>query len=110
MEPVDEQPVARWYLSHSLVIQMDRTTMKTHVVFDASAGVSLNDLIYRGPELQQALFDVSLWRYSTALICDITEICLQIMICPKDRDFYGEIWIMKSVNMNSLVLCLVHHF
>ena len=48
------------------------------MIFDASAkcnGVSLNDLTYRGPKLQQELFDVLLcfYRYPIALVCDITE-------------------------------------
>jgi len=60
------------------------------VVFDASAkynGVSLNDLIYRGPKLQQELLDVLLCfhRYPIALVCDIAEMYLQILLCPSDR-------------------------
>ena len=84
------------------------------MVFDASTkynGVSLNDLIYRGPKLQQELFDVLLRfrRYPIALVCDITEMYLQIMICLTDRSchrFLRRNWrmVMKSVH-SSFVWC-----
>jgi len=70
---------------------------KPRVVFDASAkynGVSLNDLIYRGPKLQQELFDVLLHfcRYPIALVCDIAEMYLQIFLCPSDRSCHRFLW------------------
>jgi len=114
VESVDEHPKAKWYLPHFPVIRMDRTTAKTRVVFDASAkynGVSLNDLIYCGPKLQQDLFDALLHfrRYPIA-----NHMCyyLQIMLSPTDRSCYnicGRVQrvTMKSVNMNLLVSCLV---
>ena len=97
MVPIDKQPVAKWYLPHFPVIQMDRTTTKTRVVFDASAkccGVSLNDLIYHGSKLQKGLFDVLLHfrRYPIALVCDIAEMYLQILFSPTDRSCRRFLW------------------
>jgi len=92
-----EQPAVKWYLPHFPVIRMDRTTTKTRVVFDASAKynrVSLNDVIYCGPKLQQELFDVLLRfrRYPIAIVCDITEMYLQIMLSPTDRSCHRFLW------------------
>ena len=97
VEPINEQPVVKWYLPHFPVVRMDRTTTKTRVVFDASAkcnGVSLNDLIYHGPKLQKELFDVLLRfrRYPVALVCDIAEMYLQILLSPTDRSCHRFLW------------------
>ena len=97
VEPIDEQPVVKWYLPHFPIVRMDRTTTKTRVVFDASArynGVSLNDFIYNGPKLQKELFDVLLCfrRYPIALVCDIAEMYLQILLSPTDRSCHRFLW------------------
>jgi len=96
VESVDKQPKVKWYLPHSFE-WIVRTTIKTHVVFDASAkynGISLNDLIYCDPKLQQELFDVLLRfrRYPIAIIHDITEMYLQIMLSPTDRSCHRFLW------------------
>ena len=97
VEPIDEQPVVKWYLPHFPIVRMDRTTTKTRVVFDASArynGISLNDFIYHGPKLQKELFDVLLRfrRYPIALVCDIAEMYLQILLSPTDRSCHRFLW------------------
>lgn len=58
-------PETKWFLPHFPVIRPERETTKVRIVFDASAkqeGVSLNDIIYQGPKLQNNLFDV-LFRF-----------------------------------------------
>ena len=57
---------------------MDKTSTKVKIVFDCSAkmnGVSLNDVIYAGPKLQQELLDVLIRfrRKPIALGCDVKE-------------------------------------
>ena len=57
---------------------MDKTSTKVRIVFDSSAkmdGVSLNDVIYAGPKLQQELFDVLIRfpRNPVALACDVAS-------------------------------------
>ena len=75
----------------------DRTTTKTHIVFDASAryqGVSLNDVICQGPKLQLDLFHVLLRfrKNPVAMVCDIAEMYLRIEIAPEDRPFHRFLW------------------
>ena len=72
---------------------MDKTSTKVRIVFDCSAkmnGVSLNDVIYAGPKLQQELFDVLIRfrRNPIALACDVKEMYLQVEIKEKDRPMF----------------------
>ena len=56
IDPTEEKPARKWYLTHFPVVRLDRVTTKTRIVFDASAkfgGISLNDVIYQGPKLQR---------------------------------------------------------
>ena len=51
------------YLPHHTVIRRDKTTSRVRIVYDASArvsGLSLNDCLYKGPPLQQSIFDIIL--------------------------------------------------
>ena len=80
--PHDEiKPDQVWYLPHFPVLRPDKSTTKTHVVFDASAkfnDMSLNDIVPQGPKLQNELFEVLL-RFRCdplALMCDIKEMYL----------------------------------
>ena len=87
----------KWYLPHFPVVKPDRETTKVRIVFDASAqykGISLNNAIDQGPDLQQDLFQVLLrFRKNTvALTCDISEMFMQIEIKPEDRKYFRFIW------------------
>ena len=67
------------------------------MVFDASAkfnGLSLNDVIYQGPKLQRDFFDVllRLRRFPVAIVCDIAEMYLRIVISPSSRPFHHFLW------------------
>ena len=49
------------YLTHHPVIQEDKDTTKLRIVFDASAktwGPSLNECLYKGPQLTLLVFDI----------------------------------------------------
>ena len=95
--PKEDRPTARWFLPHFPIVRPDRTTTKTHIVFDASAryqGVSLNDVICQGPKLQRDLFHVLLRfrKNPVAMVCDIAEMYLRIEIAPEDRPFHRFLW------------------
>lgn len=87
----------QWYLPHFAVIRPDKSTTKTRIVFDASAtykNTSLNSVISQGPNLQRELVDVLLRfrRNPVALVCDISEMYLQVEIAPEDRRFFRFLW------------------
>ncbi|XP_061190177.1 uncharacterized protein LOC133198039 [Saccostrea echinata] len=93
----NEEKSGTWYLPHFPVIRPDKTTTKTRIVFDASAkhdGVSLNDMIHCGPQLQNELFNVLLRfrRNSVALVCDIAEMYLRIKVPLEDRPYQRFLW------------------
>ena len=90
-------PPEIWYLPHFPVVRIDKTSTKVRIVFDCSAkmdGVSLNDVIYAGPKLQQKLFDVLIRfrRNPIALACDVKEMYLQVEIKEKDRPMFRILW------------------
>ena len=92
-----EKTKTKWLLPHFPVIRPEKETTKTRIVFDASAkydGVSLNDVIYQGPKLQQDLFDVLLRfrRYPVAVVCDIAEMYLRIGIASEDKPYHRFLW------------------
>ena len=87
----------RWYLPHFAVEKPEKETTKTRIVFDASAkenGVSLNDIIHCGPKLQRDLCEVLLRfrKNPVALVCDISEMYLQIGLAAKDRKYHSFLW------------------
>lgn len=66
-------------------------------MFDAFAeyeGTSINDAIYQGPKLQSELFDVVLRfrKHQVAVVSDIAEMYLRIVIAPKDRPYHRFLW------------------
>ncbi|KAJ8045018.1 hypothetical protein HOLleu_07935 [Holothuria leucospilota] len=86
-----------WYLPHFAVVKPDRETTKVRIVYDASAkynGLSLNDVILNGPKLQTDLFDVLLnfRRNKIALMCDISEMYMQVGIDKDDRGMLRFLW------------------
>ncbi|XP_039292957.1 uncharacterized protein LOC120353413 isoform X3 [Nilaparvata lugens] len=94
--PAPEEQV--YYIPHHAVFKPDSTTTKTRVVFDASAktstGISLNDVIFKGPVVQSDLFDIVL-RFRMrpfAFIADITKMYRQILLDPSDRNLHRIFW------------------
>ncbi|XP_075150572.1 uncharacterized protein LOC142224672 [Haematobia irritans] len=85
-DPNPSQP--SYYLPHHAVIKPERTTTKVRVVFNASSpsstGVSLNDVLYTGPVLQNDLTILILkWRfYQYVLNGDIQKMYRQILVNP----------------------------
>jgi len=97
VSPEEKAPDEVWYLPHFPILRPDKATTKTRIVFDASArckDISLNDIVYQGPKLQQDLFTVLLRfrRDPIALMCDIKEMYLQIKLKPEDRPYHRFLW------------------
>ena len=76
---------------------MDKTTTKVRIVFDCATkcnGISLNDMLYAGPKLQQDLVNVFV-RFRgkpVGIACDIKEMYLQIEIEERERSHFRLLW------------------
>ncbi|CAG4928687.1 unnamed protein product [Colias eurytheme] len=103
----DRSTYLRCYLPHHCVTRSDSTTTKLRVVFNASSktlsGSSLNDVMYRGPNLQQDLFSLVIkWRqFKYAFTADIEKMFRQIWINPEDQNLQMILW-RDSPNKNLL--------
>lgn len=88
---------ASYYMPHHAVLK-DSTTTRLRVVFDASkktsTGISLNELMYKGPTLQHNLFSIiTRWRtHFIAFTADVEKMYRQILVDPADRDFQRILW------------------
>lgn len=86
------------YLPHHGVQRAESTTTKYRVVFNASAktstGCSLNDLMYKGPNLQQDLQTLLIkWRqYKYAFTADIEKMFRAIWVAPADQQLQQIVW------------------
>ena len=84
-------------LPHNAIFQEDRNTSKIRIAFDASArseGPTLNDCLYKGPQLTPLIFDI-LHRFRTypvALTSDIEKAFLQISIEPMEQNYLRFLW------------------
>ena len=87
-----------FYLPHHAVMREASTTTKLRVVFDASSktssGVSLNDKLLTGPNLQGNLYAIILrWRRNQyAITADIEKMYRQIKINPNQFNFQRILW------------------
>ena len=90
---------------------------RTRIVFDASVkyeGVSLNDVIYQGHNLQRDLFDILLRfrRFPVAMVCDIAEMYLRIGLSDDDKPYHRFLWrrstkTKRQISTSSTGSCLV---
>ncbi|KAF0729511.1 Integrase catalytic domain-containing protein, partial [Aphis craccivora] len=86
------------YLPHHAVVKESSTSTRVRVVFDASCksdnGVSLNDLLLKGPVLQDDLLFI-LTRFRThnyVLSADIIKMYRQFWITDEHRSFQRILW------------------
>lgn len=86
------------YLPHHAVLKESSTSTRLRVVFDASCktdnGVSLNDVLLKGPVLQDDLLYI-LTRFRThnfVLSADITKMYRQFWIADIHRSFQRILW------------------
>lgn len=86
------------YLPHHGVQRAESTTTKLRVVFNASAktssGISLNDVMHCGPNLQQDLQTLLLkWRqYRYVFTADIEKMYRQILVSEADQKLQQIYW------------------
>ena len=85
-----------WYLPHHPVISDTKNT-KVRIVFDSAAkvnGISLNDLLEKGPNLLNDLTGILLRfrKYRYAIAGDISKMFLQILLHPEDQVFHRFLW------------------
>ncbi|XP_053698661.1 uncharacterized protein LOC128745608 [Sabethes cyaneus] len=87
-----------YYLPHHCVVRPDSITTKLRVVFDASCptdtGVSLNDVLMVGPQVQDDLVVILLrFRFPQyAIISDIEKMYRQILMSPPDQQLLLILW------------------
>lgn len=88
----------KYFLPHHCVIREEAVSTKLRVVFDASmktsSGVSLNELMYKGPTVQPDLFDI-VCRFRTlkfVFTTDIVKMYRQILINPDHRHLQNILW------------------
>lgn len=91
-----------YYLPHHGIERAESTTTAYRVVFNASqqtsSGLSLNDVMRRGPNLQQDLMSLILkWRqYPYAFTADIEKMYRQILISPHHQQYQMILWRYSS--------------
>ena len=95
----DEEDIkeSRWFLPHFPIIKPEKATTKIRIVFDGSAkfnDICLNDVVEKGPKLQQDLFKILCQFRSApvAVVCDVSEMYLQIKLEPDDRTYHRFLW------------------
>lgn len=82
-----------YFIPHHAVVRRDKETTKVRIVLDASAkchnGVSLNDVLHTGPNLQSDIFILLLnFRlFAVALAADIKQMYLRILLQFEDRKY-----------------------
>ena len=69
-------------------------------------GVSLNDCLHKGPDLNPKLFDwwIKFRAHNTAISADIEKAFLQIGVRSEDRDLMRFLWFEDGLDDNSIVV------
>lgn len=88
----------KYFLPHHAVIREHSTTIKLRVVFDGSCSTttkaSLNDIIYKGYQVQPDLFDIlaRFRSYKYVLTSDIQKMFRQILVNPSQTFLLNILW------------------
>ncbi|XP_045448684.1 uncharacterized protein LOC123657149 [Melitaea cinxia] len=91
------KPTPGYFLCHHAVFKNSESTA-LRVVFDGSAasstGVSLNDILMTGPNVQDSLFSILVRarQYRFILSGDIEKMYRQVQVNTEDRDLQLVIW------------------
>ncbi|XP_064292696.1 uncharacterized protein LOC135309931 [Plodia interpunctella] len=100
----DENNKNAVYLPHHAVVREDKDTSKVRVVYDASCkgrnGVSLNDELMVGPQLQAELRHLIMrWRmHKISIVADIIKMYRQVLVDRRDTVFQRILWRDKPNN------------
>ncbi|XP_067215149.1 uncharacterized protein [Linepithema humile] len=87
-----------YYLPHHAVRKEDSTTTKVRVVFDGSAkttsGLSINDVQYVGPVVQDDLFSILLRfrKHKFVISADIKQMYRQVLVRSDQRNYQQILW------------------
>ncbi|XP_018407562.1 PREDICTED: uncharacterized protein LOC108783489 [Cyphomyrmex costatus] len=101
-ENASKSPQDIYYIPHHPIIKSGALTSKLRVVFDASAlsesGVSLNNKLLVGPQLQDTLCDLLLKfrMHQYVLTADLEMMYRQILVRKQDRDLQRILWRSNS--------------
>lgn len=96
--PTPSVHVEHFYLPHHGVLRENSSTTKLRVVFDAGAktstGYSLNDILYAGPKLQNAIPDIlmNFRKHEVVFSSDIKQMYLQIDLHPEHHLYQLILW------------------
>ncbi|XP_047027719.1 uncharacterized protein LOC124635810 [Helicoverpa zea] len=96
VEPSDTD--FRYLIPHHCVIRPDSTSTRLRVVFDASAktssGMSLNDIVYTGPKLQNDIVDIitKFRLHKVVFTADVSKMYRNIELRPEDRKYQHILW------------------
>ncbi|XP_015121338.1 uncharacterized protein LOC107044104 [Diachasma alloeum] len=100
--PETPEPVPAYYLPHHGVLREEAITTKLRVVFNASSpsssGMSLNDILYSGEELQNDAMFILTWmrRHRLVFGTDIVKMFRQIRNHQDDWDLQRILWIDEN--------------
>lgn len=89
---------AVFFLPHSGVFKKSATLQKIRIVFDGSAkssnGLSLNDNLMTGPNLQNDLFDILIRfrKHQIVISCDMEKMFLQIKVGKAQQNYQRLFW------------------
>ena len=87
-----------YYMPHHAVVKESSCTTKLRVVFNASmkssSGLSLNDTLMVGPQLQDDLFSILLRfrKHRFGMIADVEKMYRQVYVEEKHTDFQRIVW------------------
>ncbi|XP_024887379.1 uncharacterized protein LOC112464560 [Temnothorax curvispinosus] len=92
------------YLPHHGVLRESSTTTKLRVVFNASSkttsGISLNDTLMKGPNLQDSIINIMLrFRlHAVAITADLRKMYRQVLVHEDDRDYQRILWRFSPID------------
>lgn len=92
------RPSNLFYLPHHPVFKASSLTTKLRVVFDAltksSKGISLNEVLMRGPTVQEELFAilVRFRKHQYAITADVEKMFRQVAVATEDQDLQRIVW------------------
>ncbi|XP_036329865.1 uncharacterized protein LOC118742006 [Rhagoletis pomonella] len=96
--PRDSREKVKYLAPHTFVLRPESTSTKLWVVFDCScktsSGLSLNDVMCKGPILQDDLLAIVLrFRcYKYAITADVTKMYLQAWVSEEDSFYQCILW------------------